>query len=113
MIYENQPATKKDIAGLESKLDAKIDARFGSLDAKIDATTERLDRKIDRVAVEVVRAQADIQEIKGTMATKTDVDRARIDAAQPADPIRASPARLRRPARCPPDSGPSPSPRRG
>ncbi|HAM34824.1 MAG TPA: hypothetical protein DEB40_00745 [Elusimicrobia bacterium] len=34
-----------------------------------------LDAKIDRVALEVVRTQADLHEIKGSMSTKDDVER--------------------------------------
>ena len=77
MNPENQPATKKDIAGLDSKIDA-TKADITKLDSKIDANStdiSRLDAKIDRVAMEVVRTQADVREIKETMSTKSDIER--------------------------------------
>ena len=67
MNIEEQPATKKDIAGLG--------ADIGALDAKLDTSVNRLDAKIDRVAVELVRTQADVREIKETMATKGHMER--------------------------------------
>ncbi len=51
--FESAPATRADIR---------------RLDLKVDSTTARL-------AKEIVAPQADVREIKATMATKTDVDR--------------------------------------
>ncbi len=69
--FESSPATRADIRRLDDKIDR--------LDLKVDAGVRRLDDKIDsataRLAKEIVATQADVREIKATMATKTDVDR--------------------------------------
>jgi tetrahydromethanopterin S-methyltransferase subunit G len=44
------------------------------LDHKIDSSVDRLDKKIENVALGLVKTQADVQEIKKTMATKDDVN---------------------------------------
>ena len=79
---ESSPATRADIRRLDGKFDAldkKIDSSVRRLDEKIDFSARRLDEKIDsataRLAKEIVATQADVREIKATMATKTDVDR--------------------------------------
>jgi hypothetical protein len=59
MTKKDQPATKEDIT---------------KLDAKVDATAQSLSAKIDRVAMEVVRTQADVRDVKATMSTKNDVE---------------------------------------
>ena len=53
MNPENQTATKGDLSELGARLDSKI----------------------DRVAMEVVRTQADVRDIKAAMSTKDDVER--------------------------------------
>jgi len=75
MNKKEDHATKADIAGLETRLGAKIDAMGAKLDAKIGAVDARLDAKIDRVAVALVRTQADVHEIKATMSTKDQMER--------------------------------------
>lgn len=76
------PAAKKDIArldakidGVEKRLDAKIDGAERRLDAKIDGVEKRLGAQIRNLAGVVVKNQADIGEIKRTMATKDDIQR--------------------------------------
>lgn len=109
MTQENQPATKKDIAGLEAKigsldtrigsldtkvgsLDAKIDAAAKRLDAKIDATAERLDakigataarldQKIDRVALELAKAQGQMESMEGRLGARMDANSSRVLSA--------------------------------
>ena len=82
---ESSPATRADIRRLDGKFDAldkKLDLSVSRLDEKIDSGVRRLDEKIDsstaRLAKEIVATQADVREIKttmATMATKTDIDR--------------------------------------
>lgn len=57
---ESAAATKTDLHALDTALGGRIDG---------------VDRTIARVAAEVVRTQADVREIKETMATKSDINR--------------------------------------
>ena len=61
------------------RLDEKIEASTKRLDEKIDISTKKLDDKINKVALGLAATQADVREIKHTMATsmatKSDVDR--------------------------------------
>ncbi|MEK7743562.1 MAG: hypothetical protein AAB578_04170 [Elusimicrobiota bacterium] len=65
------PATQGDLARVESKLTAEIE----KLDAKIDGVKSELKADINRVAVELVKTQADVREIKTAMATKDGISR--------------------------------------
>ena len=69
MTQENQPATKKDIAQLEAKFDAKLDATAERLDQKIDASTKRL-------ALEIVKTNGRMDDLEvrltKTMSKNTD-----------------------------------------
>ena len=93
-------ATKGDLAKLGTRLDAKIDAKFGTLDVKIDERFGVLDAKIDErfgaldakiderfgaadakidatsktLALEIIRTQAELREVKETMSTKSQID---------------------------------------
>ena len=53
----SQPATKADVRAVREEL---------------KAVEQRLDQKIDRVAMEVVKTQAQIEDISSKMATKDD-----------------------------------------
>ncbi|MDD5628860.1 MAG: hypothetical protein PHU21_07340 [Elusimicrobia bacterium] len=93
MTKKDDHATKADIAGLKSafaglkddfaRLEAKSVtkddiARFEAKSATKDDLSRvegRLDAKIDRVAIEVVRSQSDLREVKETMATKGQMER--------------------------------------
>ncbi len=43
--------------------------------AGLKTLENKLDKKIDGVAIELVKTQADLRRIEGTMATKSDTDR--------------------------------------
>lgn len=90
------PASKADIAAVETRLTrdiaavetslktdiARLDQKLDQNVARLDQNVARLDRNIDRLAAEVVKTQADVRDIRLTMATKDDVGRilAAIDA---------------------------------
>jgi len=100
MNKKDLPATKEDISGVKAdiagmkgdiaRLDVKIDERFGTLDTKIAAVDNRLDAKIDAMgvrldakidstsktlALEIIRLQTGLQEVRETMSTKDDIER--------------------------------------
>jgi hypothetical protein len=76
MNPENQPATKKDLSELAANINAKLDAKFGAaqvdiskLDAKIDDRFGTLDTKIDE---RFGTLDTKIDERFGTLDTKID-----------------------------------------
>ena len=68
---DDKPATRAELHAVEKRLEGKIER----LEVKSDSSVQRLDDKIDRLAVEVIKTQADVREIKESMATKDDVSR--------------------------------------
>ncbi|MFH1726441.1 MAG: hypothetical protein ABII00_17665 [Elusimicrobiota bacterium] len=61
---DGAPATKADLK--------KLGNEFG---IKLNGLENKLDKKIEGVAVELIKTQADVRQIKETMSTKADVDR--------------------------------------
>ena len=84
--HDNQPATKGDLNRLTERFATKTDLeRFATktdlerFATKIDlerfATKDDLKETRRTLAIEIVKTQADVREIKETMATKNDVER--------------------------------------
>jgi len=64
---------RNDLQATEQRLDKRIVATKERLDAMeqcLDQKIDVVDCKIDKVAIELVKTQADVLEIKETMATK-------------------------------------------
>lgn len=83
---DSAPAIKADLKLLRKELGSELrgelklvrDELRGEIDlarGESRGAFAELDQKIGRVAVELVRAQADVREIKTVMATKIDIDR--------------------------------------
>ena len=63
--------TLSALNALEQRLEQRLDNKIGSVQTGLSG----LDRKIQNVALSLIQTQAEVREIKATMATKTDVDR--------------------------------------
>lgn len=81
---ESDAATKADIQAVRTELKAEIQTVRTELkadihtvrtelSAKIDSTKTELNAKIDKVVVEVIKTQAEVRDLRRTMATKDDV----------------------------------------
>ena len=57
---DGAPATKTDLKDLRNEFEVRF---------------EKIDKKINGVAVELIKTQADVRQIKETMSTKSDIDR--------------------------------------
>ena len=68
MNRKDDHATKADISALKTELESSIDAVEAKLDAKIDSTSKTL-------ALEIIRGQTGLQEVRETMSTKDDIER--------------------------------------
>ncbi len=64
---KSEPATKVDLQELEQKLTGKIDA--------VENRAARLEDITKNIALDMVRAQSDISDIKERMATRDDINR--------------------------------------
>jgi len=80
---QSEPLTKGDLAKFEaefepkfSTLDGKVsqlDGKVSQLDGKVsqlDGKVSQLDGKVSRLAIDLAKTQADVREIKETIATK-------------------------------------------
>jgi len=47
---------------------------INGLHQKVDSSVDRLGQKIDRIALELIKTQEDLREVKETMSTKEDVN---------------------------------------
>ena len=63
--------TLSALNALEQRLEQRLDNKIGSVQTGLSG----LDRKIQNAALSLIQTQAEVREIKATMATKTDVDR--------------------------------------
>ena len=73
---ENRLDQRIDKVEIElNTVEKRLSQRIDKVEAELHAVEKRLDQKIDRVASQLVQTQADIREIKETMATKEDVSR--------------------------------------
>lgn len=69
---DSRPATKGDIYSLRRDHCGRMDGLDQRMD-KLEYRVGAVEKKLDRVVVELVRTQADVREIRATMATKDDV----------------------------------------
>ncbi|OHC66055.1 MAG: hypothetical protein A2040_03675 [Rhodocyclales bacterium GWA2_65_19] len=81
-LRAHETAARKDFKTLESVMRADVQSLRRDTDlgfTGVKADVRRLDAKIDsatsRLAKEIVKTQADVREIRETMATKNDVER--------------------------------------
>ena len=77
-INKSEPATKADLTNGLTGLRTELNQKTDSLDNKItrlDDKVARLEDVTKNIALDMVRAQSDINDIKERMATKDDINR--------------------------------------
>ncbi|MCG2726770.1 MAG: hypothetical protein L6420_11080 [Elusimicrobia bacterium] len=72
---KSEPATKADINKLAQTTKADLKELEQKLNQKIDSVETKLNKKTENVFIELLKTQADVRNIKETMATKNDINR--------------------------------------